>query len=133
MSRGLCRILYIPDWVTFKWCKEQEEHYHIFLQDYAEYHNESIDLIKEDAGVKAYDALQELKNEGGVCVNSYSGTNVDLNSFINYVLNEFKISSIETGGGEGGVVINLNYMKYKEKLMKLMNKEKLNEKDNYNI
>jgi hypothetical protein len=120
MIRGLCRILYIPDWVTFKWCKEQEEHYHIFLQDYAEYHNEAIDLIKEDAGVKAYDALQELKNDGGLIVSNYSGQNADLNSFINYVLSPFIIRGNMT---DSGVVLNLNYEKYKEKLMKLIEKK----------
>ena len=123
MNRGLCRILYIPEWVTFKWCKEQEEHYHIFLQDYAVYHDEPIDHIKEEAGVKAYDALQELKNEGGLNVSNYSGQNADLNSFINYVLSEFIVRGNMT---DVGVVLNLNYKKYKEKLIKLMKEEKEN-------
>jgi len=123
MNRGLCRILYIPDWVTFKWCKEQEEHYHIFLSDYAVYHDEPIDHIKEEAGVKAYDALQELKNEGGLNVSNYSGQNADLNSFINYVLSEFIIRGNMT---DVGVVLNLNYIDYKIKLVNLMNKEKEN-------
>ena len=123
MSRGLCRILYIPDWVTFKWCKEQEEHYHIFLSDYALHHDEPIDHIKEEAGVKAYDALQELKNEGGLNVSNYSGQNSDLNSFINYVLSEFIIRGNMT---DVGVVLNINYSEYKKKLMKLIKKEKNN-------
>jgi len=121
MDKGLCRILYIPEWVTFKWCKDQKEHYHIFLQDYALYHNDPIDHIKEEAGVKAYDALQELKNEGGLNISNYSGQNADLNSFINYVLSEFIIRGNMT---DSGVVLNLNYVKYKSKLMKLMKEEK---------
>lgn len=120
MSKSLCRILYIPDWVTFKWCKEQEEHYHIFLSDYAVYHDEPIDHIKEEAGVKAYDALQELKNEGGLYMSDYYGKNVDLNSFINYVLSEFIIHGNVT---DVGVVLNLNYVKCKEKLMKLIERK----------
>lgn len=121
MDRGLCRILYIPDWVTFKWCK-QEEHYYIFLEDYALYHDEPIDHIKEEAGVKAYDALQELKNEGGLNVSTYSGQNVDLNSFINYVLSEFIIRGNMT---DSGIVLNLSYSEYKSKLIKLLKKEKM--------
>ena len=122
MSKGLCRILYIPEWVTFKWCKEQEEHYHIFLSDYAEFHNEPIDHIKEEAGVKAYDALQELKNEGGLYISSYSGQNVDLNSFINYVLSEFIIRG---NIYDAEVVLNINYSESKEKLIKILKEEKM--------
>jgi len=123
MSKGLCRILYIPDWVTFKWCKEQEEHYHIFLSDYAVYHDEPIDHIKEEAEVKAYDALQELKNEGGLNISNYSGQNADLNSFINYVLSEFIIRGNKS---DTGIVLNLGYSEYKKKLLNLIEKEKSN-------
>jgi len=124
MSDGTVRVLYIPDWVSFHWCKEQEEHYHIFLQDYAEYHDEPIDHIKEEAGVKAYDLLKKLKDVGSTNMGGYSGTDVDMNSFIHYVLSDFIVATEACGSGsKDGRVINLNSKKYEEKLLKLIEKK----------
>ncbi len=124
MGNTYAKVLYIPDWVTFKWCKEQEEHFHIFLTDYAVYHGERIDHIKEEAEVKAYDALQTLKKEGVLYAGSYCGKNVDLQSFIFYVLTDFKIVSQPCGGGGfEDMILNLNSDTHREKLMKLIEKK----------
>ena len=121
MSKGISRVLYIPDNIDFKWCIEQESNFHIFLTDYAEYHDTSIDRITAEVKLKAYEMLQQLKDEGVTYISSYSGVAADMVSFIHYVLSDFIICSYESGGGgEADAVINLNCDKHKQKLLKLM-------------
>lgn len=97
------KIYYIPDYVTFTWCKTQEEHYHIFLEDYAINAGEKIDDIVEDAGVELYDALKELKDKG-----MYEG-NAGMSGMW-YLLTLFEVYSYPSqfGSGHDGLYINLN-------------------------
>jgi len=129
MRKGICRILYIPEWVTFKWCKEQKEKYHLFLEDYAEVLNESISNIVEEAGVDLYDALQSLKNDGIFHIDWNFEENKKMMGLYGllafYEVYKYQYES----GGKEDMFINLNTTKErtKEKLSLLIMLDKMKE------
>jgi len=83
MSSIMVRVYFIPDYLTFTWLKEQEDKYHIYLEEYAEMVGEELIKIIEDAGVDLYDTLKELKDKGVYHMKSYSINNKKMGGIYN--------------------------------------------------
>ena len=131
MDNTMVKLYFIPDYVTFTWCKEQEEHYHLFLEDYAEVVEDEVINIIEEAGVDLYETLQNLKEEGIAHIAWYSGDSRKM-SGLYYLLSLFEIRSFPGGKGKEDIIINLNTSKNRtlEKLNLVMTLNKMKGKEN---
>ena len=109
MSSIMVRVYFIPDYLTFTWLKEQEDKYHIYLEEYAEMVGEELIKIIEDAGVDLYDTLKELKDKGVYHMKSYSINNKKMGGIYN-LLSLFEVYEYECGNEDydNDIIINLN-------------------------